>query len=288
MRSKANSSKIIGVLFFSEFAGTALLICFGLSVVILDFSPEGPVVALVPDAGLRRLLTGFLFGATGGLIALSPVGKISGAHINPVVTVAFWLRRKISAGHALGYIVAQLAGAIAAAVSLLLWGKTGAAVHFGATIPGARYTFWEAALGEAATTFALIVLLFLFLGHRPIRKFTPLLFPFLYALMVYIEAPLSGTSTNPARSLGPEVISWQFHAWWVYWVGPALGMLLGLSIHKYTWLKHLELEVAKLYHFEHDPYRVFRRKKSVPEKPGVDSPGSPPAAQDAHDIVPGQ
>jgi aquaporin Z len=259
--------KVPGVLFFSEFAGTALLICVGLSVVIATFSPESPVVLLVPDAGLRRLLTGFLFGATGGLIALSPVGKISGAHINPVVTAAFWLKKKISAGHALGYIAAQLAGAIAGAVLLLLWGKTGAAVHFGATLPGARYTFWQAALGEAATTFALIALLLLFLGHKRIRKFTPLLFPFLYAVMVYLEAPLSGTSTNPARSLGPEVIEWQFHAWWVYWVGPTTGMLLGLSIHRFTWLKHLELEVAKLYHFEHDPYRVFGGTNSGNEKP---------------------
>jgi aquaporin Z len=257
--------KVRGVLLFSEFAGTALLIGVGLSVVIAAFSPESPVVALVPDAGLRRFLTGFLFGATGGLIALSPVGKISGAHINPVVTAAFWLKKKISAAHALGYIAAQLAGAIVGAVLLLLWGKTGAAVDFGAALPGAGYTAWEAALGEAATTFTLIALLFLFLGHKRVRKFTPFLFPFLYAVMVYIEAPLSWTSTNPARSLGPEVIAWQFRAWWVYWVGPATGMLLALSLHKFTWLKHLEVEVAKLYHFEHDPYRVFRKKKSVCE-----------------------
>ena len=277
------------VLFFAEFAGTALLIGVGLSAVIFDFSPQSPVVALVPGAGLRRLLTGFLFGTTGGLIALSSVGKISGAHINPVVTMAFWLRRKISAGHALGYIVAQLAGAIAGAVPLLLWGTAGETVHFGASMPGARYTSWEALLGEAATTFGLIVLLFLFLGHKPLRKFTPLLFPFLYALMVYIEAPISGTSTNPARSLGPEVITWQFRAWWVYWVGPILGMLLGLSIHKYTWLKRLELEVAKLYHFEHDPYQVFGGQKSLDEKSGIGvPPESPQAAQNPHDVVPGQ
>jgi aquaporin Z len=255
--------KVPGVLFFSEFVGTALLISVGLSIVILDFSPDSHVVALLPSAGLRRLLTGFLFGTTGGIIALSPVGKISGAHINPVVTAAFWLRKKMSAGHALGYILAQFTGAIAGAVPLLLWGRTGEGVHYGATLPGAQYTYWEAALGEMATTFALIVLLFLFLGHKPIRKFTPLLFPFLYAAMVYLEAPLSGTSTNPARSLGPEVISWEFRTWWVYWVGPALGMLLGLGIYKYTWLKRLEIEVAKLYHFEHDPFQVFRGKKGA-------------------------
>lgn len=258
--------KIPWAFFFSEFLGTALLISVGLSVVILDFSPDSFVSALIPSTGFRRLLTGFLFGTTGGLIAISPVGKTSGAHINPVVTLAFWLKRKMGMGHALGYILAQLAGGIAGAVPLLLWGRAGAAVQFGATLPGPGYTSWEAVLGETATTFALIVLLFLFLGHKPIRKFTPFLFPFLYAVMVYIEAPLSGTSTNPARSLGPEVISWEFHAWWVYWAGPMMGTLLGLSMHKLTWLKHLEVEVAKLYHFEHDPYHVFKQKRFVGDR----------------------
>jgi aquaporin Z len=248
-------------LFLSEFIGTALLIGVGLSVVILDFSPDSPIASLIPSAGFRRLLTGFLFGAAGGLIAVSPVGKISGGHINPVVTFAFWLSKKIGTGHALSYILAQVAGGVAGAVPLLLWGKAGEAVHFGATLPGPDYTSWEAALGEAATTSALILLLFLFLGHKPLRRFTPLLFPFLYAVMVYIEAPLSGTSTNPARSLGPEVVSWEFHAWWIYWAGPMVGTLLGLGVHKLTWLKHLEVEVAKLYYFEHDPYRVFKQEK---------------------------
>jgi aquaporin Z len=245
-------------LFFSEFAGTALLISVGLSIVILDFSPNGIVSSYIPSPGLRRLLTGFLFGATGGLIAVSPVGKVSGAHINPVVTMAFWLKRKLSTGHALGYILAQLAGGIAGAGPLMLWGKAGKSVHFGATLPGKAYTAWEATLGETGATCALIALLFLFLGHKPIRKFTPLLFPFLYAVLVYLEAPLSGTSTNPARSLGPEVISWAFGPWWIYWAGPALGTLLGLSIHRLGRLKELEVEVAKLYHFEHDPHRIFK------------------------------
>jgi aquaporin Z len=71
----------------------------GLSVVILNFGAGNPVVQLIPSAALRRSITGFLFGSTGALIALSPIGKESGAHINPVVTLAFWLMGKLPGHH---------------------------------------------------------------------------------------------------------------------------------------------------------------------------------------------
>lgn len=229
----------------------------GVSIVILDFGTGSPVASLLPDPGLRRLMTGFLFGAIGGSIAISPVGKVSGAHINPVVTLAFWLERKITRGHAAGYFLAQLCGGLLGALPLLAWGSMGLSVNFGATYPGSGYNVWQAVVGEVITTFCLIVGIFLFIGHRRLRPYTPLLFPFLYAVMVYIEAPVSGTSTNPARSLGPSVVSGEWHGWWVYWIGPLLGTLLALEVHRFSPLKLFEIEVAKLYHFEHDPHGVF-------------------------------
>jgi aquaporin Z len=247
-------------LYLSEFVGTGLLVGVGLSFVILDFGTGSPVVTLLPDAGLRRAITGFLFGSTGALIALSPVGKESGAHINPVVTVAFWLMGKLRPQHAVGYVLAQLGGAIVGCLPLLAWGAIGRSVDFGATLPGAGYGAGLAVLGEVGTTFGLILGLFLFVRHRKIRAYTPLLFPFLYAFMVWLEAPLSGTSTNPARSLGPAVVSGTWSAWWVYWIGPALGTFLAVGLYKLTPLRYLEIEVAKLYHFEHDPHGIFRWK----------------------------
>jgi aquaporin Z len=247
--------------FAAEFGGTAILVAVGLSVVILDFGAGSPIVGLLPGAGIRRLLTGFLFGCTGGLIAVSPLGRISGAHLNPAVTWAFWLSGKLRRPHAAGYVLAQLAGGAAGALPLLLWRGMGASVEFGATTPGPGVVAWVALLGETGTTFAMVYLLFFFVGHQGIRRFTPLLFPFLYAGMVFLEAGVSGTSTNPARSLGPALISGDWRAFWVYCAGPLLGALIAAGLHSRRWLGLLEVEVAKLYHFEHDPHGVFRWKK---------------------------
>jgi aquaporin Z len=245
-------------LFLAELIGTALLIAVGLSVVIADFGQGSPVVRLLPDAGLRRLLTGFLFGATGALIAVSPIGKESGAHINPVVSLSFWLMGKLRGRYALGYMLAQLLGAVVGALPLLAWGAMGRSVAFGATLPGSEFGPGWALLGEVVTTFALVAGLFLFIRHQKIRTFTPALLPVLYAAMVFLEAPVSGTSTNPARSLGPAVIAGAWQDWWVYWLGPAIGALLGVALYRFTWLRHVELEVAKIYHFEHDPHGFFK------------------------------
>jgi len=247
--------------YLSEFIGTALLLGVGLSFVILDFGAGSPVVHWLPDAGLRRLITGFLFGATGALIAISYVGKISGAHINPVVSLAFCLKGKLCWRDTVGYMLAQFVGAIVGCLPLLLWGQMGGSVNFGNTAPGNGCTVWTALMGEIATTIGLIVGLFVFLGHKRLRRFTPLLFPFLYALMVYAEAPLSGTSTNPARSLGPAIVSGVWSGWWIYFIGPLIGTLIGLAIHEFPWLKTLRIEVAKIYHFEHDLYGFFKRQE---------------------------
>lgn len=246
------------MLYGSELVGTALLIAVGLSIVILDFGQGSPVISFLPSAGLRRLITGFLFGTTGALIALSPLGKESGAHINPVVTLGFWLMGKLRAGNALGYVLAQLMGAVLGAVPLLAWGTMGRSISYGATFPGVTYGIGWAFLGETAATFALIFGLLFFLQHRYLRNYTPALFPFLYSFLVYVEANVSGTSTNPARSFGPAVISGDWHAWWIYWLGPVLGTLLGVAAYCVVGRDWSMISVAKLHHFEHDRYGVFR------------------------------
>jgi aquaporin Z len=245
----------------TEVIGTALLIAGGLSVVIMDFGTGSMVIRLVPDAGLRRIITGFLFGTIGALIALSPLGRESGAHINPVVTLGFWLMGKLRGRYVPGYVLSQLAGALIGSVPLLFWGQMGRSVKFGATVPGAAYGTGWAIVGETATTFCMIAGLFFFLRHRVLRRYTPALLPVLYAVMVFVESPLSGTSTNPARTFGPAVVSGEWQAWWVYWAGPVAGMLISVLLYRYSPLRAIEIEVAKLYHFEHDRYGLFGLRK---------------------------
>jgi aquaporin Z len=239
-----------------EAVGTALLVLVGLSLVILMFGDGSPIAGVLPSEGWRRLITGFLFGTTGALIALSPVGKRSGAHINPIVTMAFRLMGKLDLRTSLGYVVAQLAGAVLGSLPLLAWGAMGQSVAFGATLPGAGYGTGTVLLGEVTTTFAMVTGLCLFLGFHRIRPFTPAMFPFLYAVMVYAESPISGTSTNPARSLGPAVVSGQWEGWWIYWIGPIVGSVAACVACSALAKR---ITVAKLYHFDTDRDRLFRR-----------------------------
>jgi aquaporin Z len=102
----------------------------------------------------------------------------------------------------------------------------------------------------------MVSLLAIFLGFRTIRPFTPALFPPLYSIMVWLESPISGTSTNPARTLGPALISGIWDGWWIYWTGPLIGMLLAVVACSALAKR---IEGAKLYHFDSDRDRVFRR-----------------------------
>jgi aquaporin Z len=237
--------------------GTGLLLLSGLSLVIFMFGAHSPVAWVILNEGTRRRITGFVFGLFGALIALSPLGKESGAHMNPVVTLGFYLVGKLDARTAGVYVLGQLTGATLGVLPLLAWGSMGRSVAFGATLPGQTWPVRVALLGEIVTTFCLITYLCVFIGIRALRRFTPAGIPVLFAIMSYYEAPISGTSCNPARSLGPAIISGQWHAWWIYWVGPLIGTLLAILLCNALALK---VEVAKIYHFDTDRSGLLRRK----------------------------
>ena len=248
--------EVPGRLLVYEMIGTALLLLGGLSFVIFMFGTGSPMEQWIPSVVVRRVITSFLFGCVGAAIALSIIGKISGAHINPAVTLAFWLFQKLDTRTALVYVIAQLVGAVVGCLPLLAWGSMGRSVAFGATTPGKGYTIETVLMGEVVTTFALVGALCLFIGFRRLRPFTPFMIPFLYAVMVPLEASISGTSTNPARTIGPALISGQWEGWWVYWAGPLTGTLVAvLALSSFA----RRIEVAKLYHFESDRRRIFHK-----------------------------
>ena len=261
MASGSRSANIPWLVLRAELVGTAALVLVGLSLVILMFGEGSPIPSVLPSEGWRRWITGFMFGTTGALIALSPVGRRSGAHINPIVTLAFCLMGKLDLRTSLGYVVAQLAGAILGSLPLLAWGVMGQSVAFGATIPGEGYRIGAVLLGEVVTTCAMVTLLCVFLGFRRLRPFTPMIFPILYAVMVYAESPISGTSTNPARSLGPALISGRWDDWWIYWVGPVIGSVVACVACSALAKR---ITVAKLYHFDSDRDALFRRASRKP------------------------
>lgn len=249
--------KTLFKLYLSEFIGTALLLSIGLSVVIFNWGQGTIIDNWIPDAGLRRLVTGFLFGTVGCLITLSPVGKISGAHINPAVSLAFWMCGKMKDHAVLGYIISQMLGAIVGCLPLLLWGLQGTSVAYGNTVPG-EAGIAAALLGEIITTACLITLLYVFVSSNTLRNYTPYTIPFLYGIMVWAEGPLSGCSTNPARSFGPAVISNIYTAYWVYWLAPVTGVLLVVGFAKgLNFRRHYQIEAARVsYHDHHSPESI--------------------------------
>ena len=230
-------------LYLAEAIGTALLVFFGLSLVILFASA-------LPATGWRRALTGGCFGTVGALIAISPLGRISGAHINPAVTLAFWLEGKLAWRDTLCYVLAQSLGAVLGAIPLLLWGDRGRAVNFGATTVGAGVPVWLALCGELIATLALVLCIFITAAHERSRRFTPWTIPPLFAWLVWWEAPLSGASANPARSIGPALISGVYSEWWIYVVGPLSGAALAVALLRFEVLGHHQVSVARVAHHE--------------------------------------
>lgn len=245
-----------------ELAGTALLVFVGLSIVIFINGDGSIIKSWIPSVEARRYVTGFLFGSTGCAITLSPVGKISGAHINPTVSFAFYLKGKMKGHHTIAYIISQVAGAIAGACPLLVWMQQGASVLYGATVPGEQGV-WIAFVGEMVTSFFLIACIFFFTGHRLLRKFTPYMIPFLFCIMVGVEGAISGTSTNAARSFGPALIANVWTAHWIYWTAPFAGGILAVLFFNTTWAKgRFHVVEARLAYFHQHFFLHHETKQS--------------------------
>jgi hypothetical protein len=142
------------------------------------------------------------------LVAISPLGKLSGAHINPAVSLAFWVDGKMNPHDLIGYIAGQLLGAILGeALLVLVWGNYARSVMDGMTLPGSAYPLWVVFLAEMSLTGVLVLAIFICLSSQRLMHWTPLVTWLLIATMVWLESPVSGTSLNPARSLAPALFA---------------------------------------------------------------------------------
>ena len=240
-------------LYAAELLGTALLLVGGLSAVIVVVSPASPVAALALPGWVARGIAGALFGLTGSLVTVSALGRHSGAHLNPAMTLAFLIEGKISASHAAWYVVSQFVGAVAGAGAVLAWGPWGRPLRYGATTPAQGMTPWLAVALEALCTVVLVGTVFAFLGRPRLRRLTPWTMSPMYALMVALEAPWTGTSTNPARSLGPALVTGTWHGFWIYLLGPALGAAAGVSLARALGHGERRVTQARIAAHPHDP-----------------------------------
>jgi aquaporin Z len=230
----------------AEAAGTALLVLCGLSAVALDLGAGSPVADVVPSTSVRLLFTGLLVGATVALIAVSPVGRLSGGHLNPAVTLAFGVLGRVSWHDLAGYLVAQFTGALVGALAFhLLWGSVAVSVRGGVTHP--RVATPEALALEAGMTALLVATIFLFVSRERLARWTPLAVWPLLAVMIWKLSPYTGTSLNPARSEGPAVAFTDLPDLWIYFVGPLVGAL-GVALLWRSTRPSMHPKTAKLFH----------------------------------------
>jgi aquaporin Z len=201
-------------------------------VVLLEY-PSSPVRLALPNADLRRLLVGLAMGATAVALIYSPWGMQSGAHFNPATTLAFYRLGKVRSRDAVGYVGAQFAGGVAgvgAAWAMLGHRLADPATNYAATVPGPAGIV-AAFLAEAVISFLLMSVVLRVSNHQRFARYTGLCAGLLVALFITVEAPLSGMSMNPARTLGSALFARNWTALWIYFVAPPAGMLAAAELY---------------------------------------------------------
>jgi aquaporin Z len=203
---------------FSEVLGTFLLVLVAVGAGVVADASGVPIsrAAAVTAPGLMVMAI-ILF-----------MGKVGGAHLNPVVSLAFALRSEFPWIRVPGYIAAQSVGGVLAA--LFLWAVLGRHGSFGATIPGPAVSDMQAMLFEAVLTMGLVsVILGTASSAQNVGSLSALAVGGYIALAGLWASPISGTSMNPVRSLAPDLVRGDFSHAWVYVVGPVLGALVAVA-----------------------------------------------------------
>lgn len=224
---------------FAEAIATFCLVFFGPLSVIMAATVFGTGLSI---EGIIMISLGH--GAAIGLMVYA-FGHVSGAHINPAVTISMLVTRRIGILDGIGYIVFQIIGAIVAAFSLkAILPEIGAKVNFG-TQGGPSDLLNNSAMAgfavELILTFFLVTVIFMTAVHKkaPAGMYGLVIGGMIF-LIHLVGVPLTGASVNPARTLGPAIASgyWDFH--WIYWAGPIIGAVIAGLIMNYVFVKKAE------------------------------------------------
>jgi aquaporin Z len=215
-RSEFNDPRLAYRRLFAELLGTFMLVLVAAGGGVLHAKGQISLSAAVVAPGLMVMAI-ILF-----------MGAVSGAHLNPVVSIAFALRRDFPWKRVPGYIAVQLLGATLACVFLLV--VFGNVKHLGATLPGPGYKAWQAFMMEIALTATLVsVILGTASAAQNVGTIGALGVGGYIALAGLWAAPVSGTSMNPARSFAPALVAGDWTAFWAYVAGPLVGTAIAVG-----------------------------------------------------------
>ena len=221
--------------------------------VLLVQHPDSPLRRKMPGIRIRRLLIATVIGLTAFELITSPWGQRSGAHINPSVTLTYFLLGKVTLWDAVFYVAAQFAGAvlgIRAARFLLGPRITHATVKYVVTSPGA----WGARAAWASEFVIALVMMGVVLStsnQATTAPFTPVFVAALVALFIVWVGPISGMSLNPARSLASALAARSYCGLWIYFTAPPLGMVCAAGV--YIAVRGIDaVYCAKMDHPHHD------------------------------------
>jgi aquaporin Z len=193
---------------------------------ILLEHPSFPLRSLITSSIFRRLVVGLAMGSTAVLLIYSPWGKKSGAHMNPAVTLTYLLLKRINKIDAFFYVIAQFIGGLLGVLVVKFFFSDfvrDSSVNYLATIPGNNDNT-SAFLYEFLMSFVLIEVV-LIAGNSTLSRYTGFFAGLLLVVYITFEAPFSGMSMNPARTLASAIPSHVYTAIWIYFLAPVGGML---------------------------------------------------------------
>lgn len=210
-------------------------------------SPASELHQWISDPFSRRIVMGLAMGLTAIALIYSPWGRRSGAHNNPAVTITFWSLGKVTSSDALFYVLAQFIGGIVGTLTVgVIFHEsfTEPPVTAVATMPG-QAGEWVAFLSEILISFAMMSMVLIVSSSRWSR-WTGVVAGILVASYIIVEAPLSGMSMNPARTLASALVSSNYTSLWIYFTAPIMGMLSAALI--FRCLAHHRQHCVKYYH----------------------------------------